>query len=107
MNQSYIPTTKLHQYNSKITPTRKTGPTGRNPELEDEKLTKNLYASRAFQPVFGALSEVKIKLIIAFWKALDVCYPTQLEFPNLELIRPSKTSFSHKYFLLVQKVAER
>ena len=66
-----------------------------------------LYASHAFQPAFGALSNIEIKLTIACWKVLDVCYPAQGEFPNLELICPSKTSFFHKYFLLVQKVAER
>ena len=53
-----------------------------------------LYALCAFQPAFGALSSIKIKLMIACWKALDVCYPEQVEFPNLELICPSKTSFS-------------
>ena len=66
-----------------------------------------LYASRAFQPIFGALPGIKIKLMIACWKALDVFYPSQVEFPNLELICPSKTSFSHKYFLMIKKVAER
>ena len=66
-----------------------------------------LYASRALQPTFWALPSIKIKLIIACWKALDVCYPSQVEFPNLKLIFPSKTSFSHKYFLLLKKVAER
>ena len=66
-----------------------------------------LYAPRDFGPTFGALFGIKIKLMIACWKALDVFYPTQVEFLNLELIFPSKTAFSHKYFLLVQKVAER
>ena len=66
-----------------------------------------LYASRALQPTFGALPSIKIKLMIVRWKALDVGYPTQVEFFNLELICPSKISFSQKYFLLVQKVAER
>ena len=66
-----------------------------------------LYAWRAFQPAFGALPDIKIKLMLACWKALDVCYPAQVAFPNLELICPFKISFSHKYFLMMQKVAER
>ena len=66
-----------------------------------------LYAPLDVGPAFGALPEVKIKLMIACWKYLDVFYPTQVECFNLELIYPSKTSFSQKYFLLVQKVAER
>ena len=66
-----------------------------------------LYAPHYFGPTFGELPEVQIELMIAHWKALDVCYPTQVEFFNLELIFPSKTSFFQDYFLLVQKVAER
>ena len=66
-----------------------------------------LYASHTFLPAVGALPGIKIKVMIACWKALDVYYLAQVEFPNLELICPSKTSFSHKYFMLMQKVAER
>ena len=65
-----------------------------------------LYALRYFGPIFGALPKVQIALMIARWKALDVFYPTRVEFFNLELIVPSKNSFSQDYFLLVQKVAE-
>ena len=68
---------------------------------------QKLYAPCYFGPIFKALPEVKIELIIARWKSMDVCYPTQVEFSNLEVIFPSKTSFSQDYFLLVQKVAER
>ena len=50
-----------------------------------------LYVTCEFGPAFGALPEVKIKLMIARWKSLDVFYPTQVEFFNLELIFPSKT----------------
>ena len=66
-----------------------------------------LYVSRQFEPIFGALSKVQIELMIARWKALDVCYPTQVEFFNLDVICPSKTAISQDWFLLVQKVAER
>ena len=68
---------------------------------------QKLYAQRYFGPIFGGLPEVKIELMIARWKSLDFYYPTQVQFSNLELIFPSKTSFSQDYFLLVQKVAKR
>ena len=51
-----MPTIKLHQYNSKITSTIKTGPTGRNSELEDEKLANFLYAPRAWALCVAHLS---------------------------------------------------
>ena len=66
-----------------------------------------LYASRHFGGDFEALSKVEIELMITLWKALDVCYPTQVEFFNLDVIFPSKTAISQDWFLLVQKVAER
>ena len=57
-----------------------------------------LNAPRHFEPNFGELTEVKIELMIAHWKALSVCYPTQVEFFNLELIFASKTSISKTTF---------
>ena len=60
-----------------------------------------------FELVFEALPEVKINPMIARWKALDVCYQTQVYFFNLDVIFPSKTAISPDWFLLVQKVAER
>ena len=42
--------------------------------------------SHNFQPDFEVLLGIQIELMIARWKALDVDYPTQVEFPNLELI---------------------
>ena len=66
-----------------------------------------LYALRHFGPVFEALPKVQIELMIARWNALDVFYPTQVEFFNLDVICPSQTVISQDWFLLVQKVAER
>ena len=68
---------------------------------------QKLNASRHFEPVFEALPEVQIELMIARWKALSIYYPTQVEFLDLDVIFPSKTSISQDWFLLVQKVAER
>ena len=68
---------------------------------------KKLNASRHFGPIFGELPKVKIELMIACWKALDVFYPTQVEFFNLDVICPSKTIISQDWFLLMQKVAKR
>ena len=68
---------------------------------------KKLNALRHFEPVFEALPEVQIELMIARWKALDVYYPTQVEFLDLDVICPSKTAISQDWLLLVQKVAER
>ena len=68
---------------------------------------QKLYAPRYFGTIFGALPEVQIELMIALWNALDVFYPTQVEFFNLDVICPSKTVISQDWFLLVQKVAER
>ena len=68
---------------------------------------RKLNAARHFEPIFGALPEVQIELMIARWKALSVYYPTQVEFFNLELIFPSKNAIAEYWFLLVQKVAER
>ena len=65
-----------------------------------------LYALRQFGGDFEALYEVQIDLMIAHWKALDVCYPTQVECFNLDVIFPSKTAISQDWFLLAQKVAE-
>ena len=66
-----------------------------------------LYASCHFGPIFGALPEVQIDLMIARWKALDFCYPTQVKIFNFDVIFPSKIAISQDWFLLVQKVAER
>lgn len=84
------------------------------PELKMKIVPKNPvrrvpepYAPRAFPPVFGALPTIQIELRLACWKALDVYFPTQVTFSNLVSIFPSKSAFSRKYFLLVQKVAER
>ena len=68
---------------------------------------RKLNAPRHFEPSFGGLHEVQIELMIALWKALSVCYPTQVEFLDLDVIFPSKTAISQAWFLLVQKVAER
>ena len=58
------------------------------------RCAQKLNASRNFGPILGALPEVQIELMIARWKALDVCYPTQVEFFNLDVICPSKTAIS-------------
>ena len=71
------------------------------------RCAQKLNASLNFEPIFEALPEVQIELMIARWKALDVFYPTQLECFNLEFTFHSKTSISQAWFLLVQKVAER
>ena len=68
---------------------------------------QKLNASRHFEPIFWALLEVQIELMIARWKDLSVCYPNQVEFFNLDFIFPSETAVSQDWFLLVQKVAER
>ena len=68
---------------------------------------RKLNALCHFEPIFWALPEAKIDLMIARWKTLSVCYPTQVEFFNLEFIFSSKTAISQDWFLLVQKVAER
>ena len=68
---------------------------------------QKLNASHQFGPIFEALPEVQIELMIARWKALSVYYPTQLEFFDLDVIYPFKNSISQDWFLLVQKVAER
>ena len=68
---------------------------------------QKLNALRHVEPVFEALPEVQIKLIITRWKALSGYYPTQVEFFNLEFIFPSKNAIAQDWFLLVQKVAER
>ena len=39
-----------------------------------------------FQAEFEVLPGIQIELMIARWKAMDVEYPTQVEFLNLELI---------------------
>ena len=39
---------------------------------------QKLNAPRHFGPVFGALLEVQIELMIARWKELDVRYPNQV-----------------------------
>ena len=67
---------------------------------------QKLNASRHFGGDFEALKKFKIECMIARWKSLDVCYPTQVEFLNLDFICPSKTAISQDWFLLVQKVAE-
>ena len=88
MSQSYIITTKLHQDNSKITSTIKTGPTGRNSELEDEKLTKNLYAPRA-----KALCAAH--LWTCFWRTSwhqNQAHDIFLESPGCLLSKPSGIS---------------
>ena len=64
-------------------------------------------ALRHFEPIFEALSEVQIELMIALWKALSVYYQTQVEFLDLDVIFPFKIAISKDWFLLVQKVAER
>ena len=86
--------------------------TGRNFELEGEKLAKilnvqrpNLYAQRTFQADFEALPEVQIEFMIARWKSLSVYYPTQVEFIELVSIFPSKIAIAQDWFLLVKKVA--
>ena len=66
-----------------------------------------LYAYHNFGDDFEALPEVQIELMIARWKSLDVYYPTQVEFLDLDVIFPSKTVISQEWFLLVKKVAER
>ena len=68
--------------------------------------TRKLNAPCHFEPIFGALLEFKIELMIAHWKALSVFYPTQVELFNLEFIFPSKTTISQDWFLLVQKVSK-
>ena len=71
------------------------------------RCAQKLNASRHFEPIFEELPEVQIELMIACWKGLDVYYPTQVEFLDLDVICPSKTAISQDWFLLVQKVAER
>ena len=68
---------------------------------------KKLNVSCHFGGAFEALSKDKIDLMIARWKALDVYYPTQVEFLDLDVISPTKIAISQDWFLLVQKVAER
>ena len=55
---------------------------------------QKLNASCHFEPVFEALPEVQIDLMIAHWKSLSVYYPTQVEFFDLDVIFPSKTAIS-------------
>ena len=62
---------------------------------------RKLNALHHFDPVFEALSEVQIELIIARWRALSVFFPTQVEFLDLDFIFPSKTSISEEWFLCV------
>ena len=71
------------------------------------RCAKKLNASRHFEPIFEALTEVQIELMITFGKAIYVYYPTEVEFLDLDVIFPSKTAISQDWFLLVQKVAER
>ena len=68
---------------------------------------QKLYALCYFGPIFGALPKVQIELMIARWKSLDVFYPTQVEFFNLDVIFRIKTAISQDWFFLLQKVAER
>jgi len=88
--------------------------TGRIPELEDENWIKtlyaqrlDLYAQRTFQADFEALPDIQIELTIAHWEVLDVYFPARVEFSNLELICPLKTTVAQRYFLLLQKLAAR
>ena len=62
---------------------------------------QKLNVSRHFEPVFEALPEVKIELMIARWKYLPVYFPTQVEFLDLVSICPSKSSISQDWFLCV------
>ena len=39
-----------------------------------------------FEADFEVAPDIQIELMIARWKSLDVGYPTQVEFLNLELI---------------------
>ena len=94
MSQIYIIATKLHQYRSIITSKCETSQTGRISELKSENWVKILYAPRHFEPVYGALPGVQMELMIARLKALSVCYPTQVEFFNLDVIFPCKTAIS-------------
>ena len=63
---------------------------------------QNLYASHHFGADFEAPLEVEIELMIAFWKALPVYFPTQVEFLDLVSICPSKCPISQDYFLCVK-----
>ena len=71
------------------------------------RCAQKLNASHHFEPVFEALPEVQIELMIARWKSLPVYFPTQVEVLNLDVIYPSKNLISQDWFLCVQKVAER
>ena len=91
-----------------------TGPTWRSWELKFREIGANwqffLCASRQFLCAlchFGALEGVQNVLKWACWKSCLVYFLTQLEFLNLVLICPSKSSFSQDCFLCVKKVAER
>ena len=91
-----MPTTKLHQDNSKITSTIKTGPTGRNSELEDEKLAKNLYASCAKALCVALLSAY-------FWgtsRSQNWAHDSSLEIPWCWLSNPSSISQFGAHFPL-------
>lgn len=56
--------------------------------------------------LFWALVCVENVSMLACWKSCPVYFPTQLEFLNLKLIFPSKTSFSQDCYLCFKKVAE-
>ena len=66
-----------------------------------------LYASCHFGADFEALPEVQIESKIACWKDLPVYFPTLVEFLDLDVIFPSKTSISQDCFLCVKIRAVR
>ena len=89
-------TTKLHQDNSKITFTIKTGPTGRNLELEGEKLANFLYAPRAWALCVALLSA-------CFWgtsRHQNKSHDSFLEIPACLLSNPSGISQFGAHFPL-------
>ena len=111
MCQYYIMFVKLHHEKSRITSRRKNR---RIAELNSEKQAKilyaprqNLYALRHFGADFEALPKVQIEPKIGNWKSLPVYFPTQVEFLNLDVIFPSKTSIYQDCFLCVKIGAVR
>lgn len=68
---------------------------------------QKLYALCHFGAGFEAPSEVTIEPKCSCWKALPVCFPTQVEFLNLVPIFPSKNSISQDCFLCVKLGVER
>ena len=85
MCQNYIIVIKLHHEKSRVASKSKTGSTGRISELEDENLTKNLYAPRAWALRVARLSAW-------FWgtsRHPNWAHDSSLEIPGCIISNPS------------------